>query len=117
MASKYDALADHLRRQSGPRHIMSSAQIERLIGTPLPASSRTWSAWWGNDRSPDSRHSQSKHGWLAAGWEVESLDPIRQTVTFRRQAISEDGSTGFGSSGRQASRYPTEEPVSEGADR
>ena len=74
MASKYGALADHLRRQGGPRHTMSFTQIEGLIGTPLPASSRIGSAWWGNDRSPDSRHSQSKHGWLAAGWEVESLD-------------------------------------------
>ena len=84
MASKYGALADYLRRQSGPRLTMSFAEIEALIGTPLPASSRTWSAWWGNDRSPDSRHSQAKRGWLAADWEVERFDPIRQTVTFRK---------------------------------
>ena len=42
MASKYDALADHLRQQSGPRHTVSFAEIERRIGTPLPTSSRTW---------------------------------------------------------------------------
>ncbi len=63
---------------------MSFTEIEALIGASLPVSSRTWSAWWGNDRSPDSRHSQAKHGWLAADWEVESCDLIQQTVTFRK---------------------------------
>lgn len=84
MTSKYGALADYLRRQSGPRHTMSFAQIEALIGTPLPISSRIHGAWWGNDRSPDSQHTQAKRGWLAADWEVESFDPIRQSVTFRK---------------------------------
>ena len=63
---------------------MSFADIERLIGSPLPDSSRKHSAWWGNDRSPRSTHSQAKHGWLAVSWEVESVDPIRQSVTFRK---------------------------------
>lgn len=83
MASKYDALAAHLRTQRGPAHTMSFPDIERLIGTPLPDSSITHTAWWGNDRSPRSTHSQAKHGWLAAGWEVESVDAIRRSVTFR----------------------------------
>lgn len=80
MASKYGALADYLRQQSGPRHSMSFGEIEALIGTPLPVSSCTWSAWWGNDRS----HSHAMYGWLAADWEVESFDPTQQTVTFRK---------------------------------
>jgi hypothetical protein len=84
MPSKYDALAAYLRRQSGPAHTMSFADIERLIGTPLPDSSHTHSAWWGNDRSPDSTHTQAKYGWLAAGWDVESVDPNRRSVTFRK---------------------------------
>jgi hypothetical protein len=84
MASKYDALAAHLHRQRQSPHTLSFAGIEDLIGTPLPDSSRTHNAWWGNDQSPDSTHSQAKHGWLAAGWEVESVDPERQFVTFRK---------------------------------
>jgi hypothetical protein len=84
MASKYDALASYLLRQRGPAHTMSFADIEQLIGMPLPNSSREHNAWWGNDRSPQSTHSQAKYGWLAAGWEVESVDPIQQTTTFRR---------------------------------
>jgi hypothetical protein len=82
MASKYSALANYLRCQRGLRHSMSFVEIEALIGTSLPISSRTWSAWWSNDRSPDSRHVQAKHGWLAAGWEVEAFDLRQQTVTF-----------------------------------
>lgn len=85
MVSKYDALADYLRRQSGPSCTMSFREIEGLIGTRLPDSSRTWrSAWWSNDSSPHSRHSQSRFGWLAAGWKFESLDTIQQTVTFSK---------------------------------
>lgn len=84
MASKYDALAAHLRGQSGPAHTMRFADIERLIGTPLPESSHTHPAWWGNDRSADSTHSQAKYGWLAADWEVDSVDPKRRSVTFRK---------------------------------
>jgi hypothetical protein len=84
MASKYDALATYLRGRSESPHTMSFAAIEDLIGTPLPISSRTHKAWWGNDRSPASTHAQAKFGWLAAGWEVESVDPDQQLVIFRK---------------------------------
>ena len=79
MASKYALLADHLRGQDGPRHSMSFAQIEALVGS-LPPSARTWRAWWANSRS----HVEAKDGWLAAGWEVEAVDQGQETVTFRR---------------------------------
>lgn len=84
MASKYDSLAAHLRRQSQSPHTMSFTDIEDLIGTPPPESSYTHNAWRGNDRSPDSTHSQAKYGWLAVGWEVKSVDPNRRSVTFRK---------------------------------
>jgi hypothetical protein len=94
MDSKYDILADHLRRQSASSLTMSFDEIDRLIkeGLPasarnrkgLPATARKQRQWWDNDRSPDSRHVQSKYGWLAAGWEVDSVDLNRQSVTFRK---------------------------------
>lgn len=68
---------------------MRFAEIEALIGARLPASARnvrTLRAWWDNDPSPNSRHSQSKHGWLAAGWEAESPDVDREIITFRKRA-------------------------------
>lgn len=66
-------------RQGVPRHTMSFGEIEALVGA-LPASSRHWRAWWANDRS----HVQAKDGWLAVGWQVESVAQDRETVTFRR---------------------------------
>jgi hypothetical protein len=79
MANKYEPLADHLRRQAGTGHTMSFAEIEDLVEA-LPPSARTWRAWWANDRS----RVQARHGWLVDGWEVESVDQARETVTFRR---------------------------------
>jgi hypothetical protein len=84
MASKYDRLADYLHRQAGPSHTMSFALIERVIGESLPTSVRRHRPWWSNERSPDGRHVQAKHGWLAAGWEVDAAELDRETVTFRR---------------------------------
>jgi hypothetical protein len=90
MTSRYAPLAEHLRQQRGPHHTMRFAEIEGLIGTRLPASARnarTVRAWWDNDRSPHSHHSQSKHGWLAAGWEVGSPDLDREIATFRKSVM------------------------------
>ncbi len=89
MASKYDALADYLRRQSGPRHTVGFAEIERIIGGPLPPSARpghpAYPTWWQNTYSAKRRHVQATHGWHAAGWDRESLDERRETVTFRKR--------------------------------
>ena len=88
MASKYDPLARYLERQSGPRHTMSFAEIEKVTGLRLPPSSRPpaigWRQWWENSHSPRSSHTQARCGWIAAGWEVDSVDPIQQTITFRK---------------------------------
>jgi hypothetical protein len=82
MASKYAALADHLRRQSGSRCTMSFTEIEDIVGEKLPKSARIYKPWWSNHYS----HSQAEQGWLASGWQVTmvELDLIQETVTFRR---------------------------------
>lgn len=85
MARKYDALADYLRRQDKSCCAMSFAEIEGVIGGPLPRTAHSRREWWDNDRSPTSHHVQSKFGWLAAGWIVESRDLDRELVTFCRQ--------------------------------
>ena len=88
MTSRYDSLAEHLQQQSGTRYSMSFADVERVVGYSLPPSSkpghRGFRTWWYNDHSPTSTHTQARYGWIAAGWEVDSLDPILGTVTFRR---------------------------------
>jgi hypothetical protein len=93
MASIYDALADHLAKQPGQRYSMILSEIERLIGRHLPTSARpphpTWYQRWENSGSTKSRHSQSKSGWLAVGWEPEreSFDWERSTVVFRKEKV------------------------------
>ncbi len=84
MASKYDALARHLRQQPGSDCIMTFTEIERVLGEALPASARKWKAWWGNDNDGRSTHVEAIHGWHAAGWSVVESDLNRETVTFRR---------------------------------
>lgn len=88
MTSKYDPLATYLRQQPGPLVTLTLAQIQAIIGRPLPASALPSHPdcrnWWANSFSPRSQHSQAKHGWLAAGWEVEAVNPLQGTVTFRR---------------------------------
>ena len=58
------------------------AELERLIGQPLPP--RAWTrAWWANVRGP--KHPQA-NAWLCAGWEVVDADRLARTVTFTRTA-------------------------------
>ncbi len=80
--SKYAALADHLRSLSSLETRLSFADIEALIGGPLPESARKHRRWWGNSRTADS-HTWA-HLWLAAGWEQVQLDLEAGWVAFRR---------------------------------
>lgn len=77
---KYDPLARHLRRKNGSDVLMSFADIERVIGAMLPKSA-SLPAWWGNERSADTRHVQCR-SWTDAGFEAALL-PGEQ-VRFRR---------------------------------
>ena len=84
MASKYDGLAAHLRRQQGATHTMTFADIARAIGQArLPDSAYRRREWWAGESSRES-HTQARNGWLAAGWDVDTVDLAGQTVTFRR---------------------------------
>jgi hypothetical protein len=79
--SKYASLAKFLgdsARTEGTA-ILSFAQVEDLMGRPLPVSARKFRSWWGND----SYHVQSV-AWRAAGWRVFKVDIARQVVTFIR---------------------------------
>ncbi len=66
MPSRYDGLARHLARATGYPRLRDAAYTRPL--------------WWTNDPA----HPQARHGWLAAGWQVEAVDLTGQVVTFRR---------------------------------
>ena len=80
--SKYVALSDHLSHMASNLVRLSFADIEDMIGEPLPASARKHHAWWANSRTKDS-HTWA-HLWLAAGWKRERLDLKNGWVEFER---------------------------------
>ncbi|HEY0013458.1 MAG TPA: hypothetical protein VGB79_11490 [Allosphingosinicella sp.] len=81
--SKYEPLAQALRRHRDHMWIAGFDEVERILGFPLPASARNYREWWANQRSGG--HSQTK-GWQDAGWQVWKVDLAGEQVTFRRVA-------------------------------
>jgi len=77
--SKYAPLTQWLNYQ--PRPVAASfRQIENLLGFQLPASARTYPAWWANERNPNTRHRHAL-SWLNAG-RTASPDLRRGIVIF-----------------------------------
>lgn len=79
MTSKYDRLGDHLRSLTSNTWTASFADLERMLGFPLPFSARNHQAWWGNNRA-----SPQACSWLDAGWKVGNLRQLAETVVFER---------------------------------
>jgi len=78
---KYDPLGRWLDGQSQAEVSLTFADIDRIIGYPLPASARTYPAWWSNERE-GTRHVQSL-AWTTAGWRAYPELASGQVV-FRR---------------------------------
>jgi len=59
-------------------------QIEKILGTPLPASSIKPS-WWTNVHPKIQSH---RTAWLNHGWLVDEYDPRTKIVKFKRSDSS-----------------------------
>jgi hypothetical protein len=83
--SKYDALSNWLRKQTGDLVpvLFDDIEDEDRIGVKLPLAARERREWWGNEISRDSRHVQCR-AWLKAGWKVEKVNLGAETVVFTR---------------------------------
>lgn len=79
--SKYAPLAGYLARQPGDRIPVTFAEIETVLGVPLPSSKR-YPAWWSN--SPT--NNPMTRVWLEAGFRTEQVDIPAQRLVFRRAA-------------------------------
>lgn len=79
---KYTPLTEFLRQQEAGRVTLSFEEIENIIGTSLPASARTYAAWWSTDASGSHRW---VNDWEDAGWKVETLSLGRERVVFVRR--------------------------------
>lgn len=62
--AKYDPLRKHLRRKNLAEVVMTFDDVERVIGGMLRKSA-SLAAWWGNERSSETRHVQCR-SWLDA---------------------------------------------------
>lgn len=61
--------------------VLTFAEIEQLIGEPLPDSARKHRPWWGNKDIDQARQCQA---WMSVGWHVEKVDLAAQTVRFKK---------------------------------
>lgn len=79
--SKYDPLGDHLAATKQEEWNTTFSEIERIIGSPLPHSARTWRAWWANEIN--GRHVQAR-SWLSKGWRIADVNLSSGSVTFKK---------------------------------
>jgi hypothetical protein len=77
--SAYRPLFDHLAGETADAVTYTFAQVERIIGRPLPSAARNYNAWWGNDGRGQAQ------AWMAAGRRTCDVDRGKETVTFVRQ--------------------------------
>ncbi len=84
--ARFSPLGDYLAHQAAAgqyRVVLSFAQVEALLGRPLPPvvrRARTPRGWWRND----GREAHAWYGWLRAGWFVGAVSLATETVTFTR---------------------------------
>ncbi len=77
---KYTPLRDFLIGRGESTVVMTFAEIETLLGRPLPASKAS-RAWWSNN--PD--NNVMTREWLAAGYLTEAVDTKGEKLVFRRR--------------------------------
>ncbi len=78
--SKYEALGQFLKERREAQVAMTFAEIERLIGAPLPPSAHRHRPWWSNNGA----NSALTRVWLDAGFKSEQVDMAGQKLVFRR---------------------------------
>ena len=78
--SKYESLGQFLKSRREDRVPMTFAEIERVIGAPLPPSAHKHRPWWSNNGN----NSALTRVWLDAGYKSEQVDMAGQKLVFRR---------------------------------
>lgn len=79
--SRYDPLRRYLAERTEPVIRLSFAEIERIIGGPLPASARRHRPWWANERSGSHVHAAA---WMGAGRRAANVDLNAGSADFIR---------------------------------
>jgi DNA-binding XRE family transcriptional regulator len=81
---KYQPLFEYLRQQPNTNLLeLGFAEVEEMLGRPLPPSAQTTRAWWANN----TRTAQGR-AWDEANWLVDTVDFDAKTVVFRPARIT-----------------------------
>ncbi|SFZ86311.1 hypothetical protein SAMN02983003_3491 [Devosia enhydra] len=75
--SKYTPLTAFLANAAPRRLKLTFAEIEQVLGFPLPSSKR-YPAWWSNNPS----NNVMTKAWLKAGYRTEQVDVANENVVF-----------------------------------
>jgi hypothetical protein len=82
MADTYDGLRDYLEKRYADSMVMTFAQIEALLGFPLPEAARLDPAWWTGAAADAGAHPQWR-AWTGAS-RTATANLGAQTVRFDR---------------------------------
>lgn len=81
--SKYYPLFEYLQQQPDSELLeLSFAEVEAILGQPLPSSAHTTRAWWANSQTAQAR------SWQQAKWLVDDVDFEEKYVVFRPARIT-----------------------------
>jgi DNA-binding XRE family transcriptional regulator len=81
--SKYYPLYEYLQQQPDTVPLeLSFAEVEAMLGQPLPPTALSTRAWWANSRSAQA------HSWQDARWLVDDVDFEQKIVVFRPARIT-----------------------------
>jgi hypothetical protein len=81
--SIYDPINRMLVASQAPSVTRSFAELEDLIGRPLPKSAYEYDAWWANEHPDNTTHSHSR-AWTRAGYNAKA-QRLKRMVTFCRK--------------------------------
>jgi hypothetical protein len=98
MAHRYDALTEHLRRVDAAKVTLPFAEIESILGAPLPKSARKRREWWSN-----STRSQGR-SWLSAGFRARASLRDERVEFYRGESATAPAKVS-----RRRSRWNVEE--------
>jgi hypothetical protein len=81
---KYEPLGKFLRQQGSELIVLKFEDIERIVGSKLPESSRHHRAWWSNNPN----NNVMTKVWLDAGFQTEQVDIEGRRLVFRKMGPS-----------------------------
>jgi hypothetical protein len=81
---KYEPLGKFLRQQGSELVVLKFEDIERIVGSKLPESSRQYRAWWSNNPN----NNVMTKVWLDAGFQTERVDIEGRRLVFRKMSPS-----------------------------